>query len=139
MAIETDTSGRHKHPSTTGGHKHRRRIYCAAPGQASVELVAILPALAVCVLIAAQASAVGWALWTAGNAARAGARAEHVGGDGEVAARRALPGRLREDAAVTNEDGIRVKVVVPSLLPGVSLGSIAAASKLEPEPDGTPR
>jgi hypothetical protein len=117
-----------------GGHKHRRRT----DGQASVELVAILPALAVCVLIAAQAAAVGWALWTAGNAARAGARAEHVGGDGEAAARRALPGRLREDAAVTNEDGVRVKVAVPSLLPGVSLGSIAAASKLEAGPGGAP-
>jgi hypothetical protein len=121
---------------TCGGHKHRRRI-CGAPGQASVELVAILPALAVCVLLAAQAAAAGWALWTAGNAARAGARAEHVGGDGEAAARRALPGGLRKDAAVTNEDGVRVKVAVPSLFPGVSLGSIAAASKLEPDPDGS--
>jgi hypothetical protein len=123
-------------PQTNGGREHHRRI-CA--GQASVELVAILPVLAVCVLIAAQAAAVGWALWTAGNAARAGARAEHVGADGEAVARRALPGRLREDAAVSSEDGIRVKVVVPSLLPGVSLGSIAAASKLEPNPDGAPR
>jgi hypothetical protein len=105
-------------------------------GQASVELVAILPALAVCVLIAAQAGAAGWALWSAGNAARAGARAEHVGGDGERAARRALPGRLREDATVTDEDGIRVRVAVPSLLPGVRLGSIAAASRLEPGSDG---
>ena len=110
-----------------------------AGGQASVELVAILPALAVSVLIAAQGAAVGWALWTAGNAARAGARAEHVGGDGEAAARGALPGRLRDHAAVTNEDGIRVRVAVPSLLPGVSLGSIAAASKLEPDPDGSAR
>jgi hypothetical protein len=105
-------------------------------GQASVELVAILPAIAVCVLIAAQGAAAGWALWTAGNAARAGARAEHVGGDGEAAARRALPGRLRESAAVTNEDGIRVKVAVPSLLPGVSLGSITGASRLEAGSDG---
>jgi hypothetical protein len=115
-----------------GGHKHRRRI----SGQASVELVAILPALAACVLIAAQGAVAGCVLWTAGNAARAGARAEHVGGDGEAAARRALPGRLRESAAVTNEDGIRVKVAVPSLLPGVSLGSITGASRLEAGSDG---
>jgi hypothetical protein len=108
-------------------------------GQASVELVAILPALAVCVLIAAQAAAAGWALWTAGNAARAGARAEHVGGDGEAAARRALPGGLRDGAAVTDADGIRVRVAVPALLPGVSLGSVAAASKLEAGADGAGR
>ncbi len=123
--------------STNGGHKNRRRINSRA--QASVELVAILPALAACVLIAAQAAAVGWALWTAGNAARAGARAEHVGGDGEAAARRALPGRLRDGAAVTSEDGIRVKVAVPSLLPGLSLGSIAAAAKLDPGSDAASR
>jgi hypothetical protein len=106
-------------------------------GQASVELVAIVPALAVCVLIAAQVAAAGWALWTAGNAARAGARAEHVGGDGKAAARRALPGRLRDGATVRNDDGVRVRVAVPSLLPGVSLGSVAAASTLEPDSDGT--
>ena len=123
--------------SINGGHKHRRRTSRAVSGQASVELIAILPALAVCVLIAAQAAAAGWALWTAGNAARAGARAEHVGGDGEAAARRALPGRLREGAAVSNEDGIRVEVAVPSMLPGISIGSIAAASRLEPDPDGS--
>jgi hypothetical protein len=119
--------------------KRRRAGVASGRGQASVELVAILPALAVCVLIAAQAAAVGWALWSAGNAARAGARAEHVGGDGEEVARRALPGRLREEAAVTTEDGVRVMVAVPSLLPGVSLGSIAAASKLDPNADGGPR
>ena len=135
MAVEAYINGGHKHRRRIYGHKHRRRT----DGQASVELVAILPALAVCVLIAAQAAATGWALWTAGNAARAGARAEHVGGDGEAAARRALPGRLREDAAVTSGDGVRVKVAVPSLLPGVSLGSIAAASRLEPDPDGASR
>jgi hypothetical protein len=115
-----------------GGHKHRRRTR----GQASVELVAVLPALAVCVLLAAQAAAVGWALWSAGNAARAGARAEHVGGDGGTVARRALPGRLRDGAAVATDDGVRVNVPVPSLLPGVSLGSIAAAAKLDPGGDG---
>jgi hypothetical protein len=54
-------------------------------------------------------------------------------------ARRALPGRLEDGAAISSEDGIRVNVVVPSLLPGVSLGSIAAASKLEAGPGGIPR
>jgi hypothetical protein len=100
-------------------------------GQASVELLAVLPALIVCVLIAAQAVAAGWALWTAGNAARAGARAEHVGSEGEAVARGALPGGLREGADVRSRDGVRVKVGVPRLMPGAELPAVTAASTLD--------
>ena len=107
-------------------HKARSTL-----GQASVELVAVLPALGICVLMAAQGVAAGWALWTAGNAARAGARAEHVGGDGEAVARRALPGRLREGAEVSDDEGVRVRVRVPSLLPGAEMPSVSAASRLD--------
>ena len=108
-----------------------RRIRPSARGQASVELVALLPALALCVVLAVQAVAAGWALWTAGNAARAGARAEHVGADGEAAARRALPGRLRDGAEVGSGDGVRVRVPVPAVLPGADLSPVAAASRLD--------
>ena len=100
-------------------------------GQASVELVAVLPALAVCLAIAAQTVVVGWSLWSAGNAARAGARAEEVGSDPEAAARRALPSPLRDDAVVHSDDGVRVRVRVPALLPGVSLPPVTAASTLD--------
>jgi hypothetical protein len=100
-------------------------------GQASVELVAVLPALAVCLLIAAQTVVVGWVLWSAGNAARAGARAEEVGSDAEAAARRALPGALRDGAAIRSGDGVRVRVRVPAVVPGVSLPSVSAASTLD--------
>src|SRR6266540_202284 len=96
-------------------------------GQASVELVAILPALAVCLVIAAQTVVVGWALWSAGNAARAGARAEVVGSNAEAAARRALPGALRGDAAIHAGGGVHVKVRVPSIIPGTTMPSISAA------------
>jgi hypothetical protein len=99
--------------------------------QASVELVAILPALAVCLVIAAQTVVVGWALWSAGNAARAGARAEEVGSDAEAAARRALPGALRPHAAIHAGDGVRVKVRVPSIVPGTTMPSVSAASTLD--------
>lgn len=99
-------------------------------GQASVELVAVLPALAVCLAIAAQTVLVGWALWSAGNAARAGARAAEVGSDAAAAARRALPSPLREGAAIRSSDGIRVRVRVPAIVPGVSLPSVSAASTL---------
>jgi hypothetical protein len=102
-------------------------------GQASVELIAALAALVACVLIAAQAVAAGWALWSAGNAARAGARAEHVGADGEAVARRALPGPLSEGAEVRSGDreGVRVRVEVPEVVPGVELPALSAASRLE--------
>jgi len=106
----------------------------AERGQASVELLAILPLLVACALIAAQALSAGWALWSAGNAARAGARAEHVGGDGARAARRALPPRLREDARVTGpdekQDEIRVSVRAPALIPNLDSGRFEAATKL---------
>jgi len=106
-------------------------------GQASVELVAILPALVVCVLIAAHGVAAGWALWSAASAARAGARAEHVGGDGEAAARRALPGTLRRGAEIGRRDGeegpaIRVGVRVPLLLPGAEGPAISVTTALDP-------
>jgi hypothetical protein len=100
-------------------------------GQASVELVAVLPALAVCLVLAGQAVAAGWALWSAGVAARAGARAEQVGGDPEAAARRALPAPLRRDAAIRSDDGVRVRVRVPALVPGVELPSVVASSTLD--------
>jgi hypothetical protein len=100
-------------------------------GQASVEFVAVLPALAVCLILAGQTVAAGWALWSAGVAARAGARAETVGGDAEAAARRALPGPLRDGAVIRSDDGVRVRVHVPALLPGVQLPSVAASSTLD--------
>ena len=108
-------------------------------GQASVELVAVLPLLVACALIAAQALPAGWALWSAGNAARAGARAEHVGGDGERAARRALPPRLRADAKVAGAGDrggeMRVSVRAPGLIPGLDGGRFEAATRLDPGDD----
>lgn len=95
-----------------------------------MELVALLPALAVCVVIAAQSVVVGWALWSAGNAARAGARAREVGSDAEAAARHALPGALRAGAGIRTNDGVRVRVRVPAIVPGLSLPSVSAASTL---------
>ncbi len=114
-----------------------RRAYRAARasgggGQASVELVAILPALVVCVLIAGHALAAGWALWSAAGAARAGARAEQVDGTGEAVARRALPGALRRGARIESEDGIRVEVRAPMLLPNGEGPRLGAAASLDP-------
>ncbi|HEY6636396.1 MAG TPA: hypothetical protein VIZ61_01820 [Solirubrobacterales bacterium] len=107
----------------------------ASSGQASVEFVAVLPALAVCLILAGQAVAAGWALWSAGVAARAGARAALVGGDPETTARRVLPGSLRGGAVIRADDGVRVRVRVPALVPGVQLPFVAASSSLDASTD----
>jgi hypothetical protein len=84
-----------------------------------VELVAALPVLGVAVLVAVQLALVGYAFWSAGVAARAGARADYVGGDGERAARASLPPMLRKGASVHAGSEIAVRVRSPSLVPGL--------------------
>jgi hypothetical protein len=88
-------------------------------GQAAVELVAALPALALALLVAAQFAIAGYTLWSAAIAARAGARAAYVGGDGKHAARASLPPALRRAASVRDRNGVAVRVPAPSLMPGL--------------------
>jgi uncharacterized protein (UPF0333 family) len=84
-------------------------------GQATVELVAIVPALVLACVIAWQLVLAGHTAWVAAHAARAGARAAAVGADGRAAARSVVPGSV-----VTQLDGgrVRVRVAVPLLVPG---------------------
>jgi hypothetical protein len=109
----------------------RNRTGRGDSAQASVEFVALLPLLAVLLAIAAQTVVAGWTLWSAGNAARAGARAQEVGSDVQAAVRHALPGVLREGAVIKDSEGVRVQVRVPALVPGVKLPSVTAASRLD--------
>lgn len=99
-------------------------------GTASVELVAVVPFLLLAVLAAAQLALAGQALWSAGVAARAGARAALVGGDPDAAARAALPPSMRPGAKVEDEDGVRVRVDVPRLIPSLPAVRVGAASAL---------
>jgi hypothetical protein len=99
-------------------------------GQASVEFVAVLPVLALGLLIAVQLAVAGYALWSAGIAARAGARAAHVGRDAGRAARRSLPAPLRRGARVSDDDGVEVGVRVPTLIPGLPTVGVNARSAL---------
>ena len=99
-------------------------------GQASVELIAAIPALALVTLLAAQLALAGYALWSAGVAARAGARAAYVGGDAEHAARASLPEVLRRDAAVNDQNGVQVRVRAPSLVPGLPRVPVTARAGL---------
>jgi hypothetical protein len=99
-------------------------------GTASVELIAAVPFLLLAVLVAAQLALVGQALWSAGVAARAGARAALVDGDAAAVARRSLPPSLREAAEVKEGDGVSVRVVVPHLLPAMPTLEVSARSGL---------
>ncbi len=99
-------------------------------GTASVELIAVVPFLLLTVLVAAQLALAGQALWSAGVAARAGARAALVGGNAATAARRALPLSLRPGAKVSEAGAVSVRVVVPRLLPALPRLMVGSESGL---------
>jgi hypothetical protein len=103
-------------------------------GQASVELMGLLPLVAVVGVLLAQAALAGVSWWMVGTAAHAGARARALGADPAAAARAALPGGLREGLRVTGEgDGVRVSVRIPRLLPVGGLGRAHAQARMEPQ------
>lgn len=93
----------------------------------------MLPFLLVAILIAAQLAMAGASLWSAGLAARAGARAALVGGRAGTAARAALPPALRGGARVAARGGgVAVEVPLPRLLPGLPPAGIGAKTRLGP-------
>lgn len=84
-------------------------------GQASVELVAALPALLLAAMVALQLLAAGYALTLADGAAEAGALALASGDPAAEAARAALPGWAKEDVAVSVRGGtVTVRLSPPS-------------------------
>ncbi len=86
-------------------------------GQATVELVAALPALLLAALVALQLLAVGHAASLADGAAEAGALALASGGAAGEASRAALPGWAEDDVAVSVQGGtVTVRLAPPSLL-----------------------
>jgi len=98
-------------------------------GQASVELVAALPALALAAALALQLLLVGYSLTIADGAAEAGALAGAAGRNAEQAAREALPGWARDRSEVTAEDGrVRVELRPPAPLSALS-ESLAVSSE----------
>jgi hypothetical protein len=105
-------------------------------GQAAAELVAVVPILLIVVLAIAQLAIAGYALWTAGDAARAGARAALVGGDANAAARSVLPGWLEDGAEVKEGDRVEVALRAPALLPGLPSIPLSAGAALDPEGAG---
>ena len=108
--------------------------YSSAAGQASLELVALLPVLILVGAALIQGALAGWAVWTAGGAARAAARAHAIGAEPLPAARRAMPGVLREGVGLrTSGEEVRVVVRIPLLVAGGTLTSITARARLTPQ------
>lgn len=106
-------------------------------GQASAELVAVVGLLLICALCFAQLLVAGWTLLAAGEAARAGARAAHLGGDPQLASGKAVP-LLLGRPEVSEEAGlIRVNLKAPGLIPGLPRISVEAAAALDPSGAGS--
>jgi type II secretory pathway component PulK len=106
-------------------------------GQASVELVAVLPAVILIGAVVWQLALAGHAAWLTANAARAAARAEIVGRSANSAARSALPQSLERGLEVKrlDKDKVRVSVRVPWLLMGrPGPIRVAAVSSLGSQP-----
>ena len=94
------------------------RAFAPQRGQASVELVAVLPFVLLAGLVTWQLMLAGHTLWLCAAAARTAARAEAVGGEAERAARSALPEALERHLKVGAGPGggVRVSVQVPLVL-----------------------
>jgi hypothetical protein len=105
-----------------------------ASGQASVELIAVMPVVGLVVLALWQAVLAGQAAWSSAGAARAAARAQAVGRDPLAAARGAVPGALRAGVRVSASGaGVRVRVPVPLAFTGARLTTIDARAALPPQ------
>jgi hypothetical protein len=90
-------------------------------GQATVELVAALPALLLAALVALQLLVAGYAMTLADGAAEAGALAMASGGSAAEAARAALPGWAEDDVSVAVEGGsVSVRLRPPSPIQALS-------------------
>jgi hypothetical protein len=99
-------------------------------GQASIELVAGLPALLLGALVCLQLLAAGYSLTLADGAAEAGALALASGKPASAAVRDALPGWARDRVEIDAEGGevgieLRPPTVVPGLADALAVSSVA--------------
>jgi len=104
-------------------------------GQAAVELVAVLPIVALLAMLLWQLAVAGQAAWLAGSAARAAARAHAVGRDAGAGARSVLPSGLERGLRVrTRPNGtVSIALRVPTVVGGRRLTTIGARARFEPQ------
>ena len=102
-------------------------------GQATVELVALLPLVGLLVALLWQALLAGETVWLSGGAARAAARAVAVGADPADAARAVLPDRLEGGLHVEREPDGAVTLVlrVPAALGSGTIAPVIARARFE--------
>jgi hypothetical protein len=111
----------------------RRRTDRGDRGQATVELVALLPLVGLLAALLWQALLAGETIWLSGGAARAAARAVAIGADPADAARGVLPARLERGLRVERgRDGAVALVLhVPAALGSGTLASVTARARFE--------
>ena len=111
------------------------RVIRAQDGQAAVELVAVLPFVALVAMLLWQVAVAGQAAWLAGSAARAAARANAVGLDPAAAARGVLPRSLERGLRIRSADDgtVRVGLGVPSVVGRARLTTVSARARFEPQ------
>jgi hypothetical protein len=117
--------------ASSGRLRHRGRAERShgERGQATLELLGLLPVLLALALAGAQLLAVGYSSVLAGGAAEAGALALAGGGDPRAAVREALPGWSRAHAHVSVSGGeVRVRLRPPALLCSLAEGLEVSAS-----------
>jgi hypothetical protein len=120
------------------GFPNRRRVtHADERGQASLEVLAGLPALLLAGLIALQLLITGYSLTLADGAAEAGALAAVAGRDPGDAVRAALPGWARERVSIADTGGrLTVALRPPSALELVGRSFEVSASAWVRPPGG---
>lgn len=106
-------------------------------GQATVELLAGIPALVLAGLVALQLLATGYSLTLADGAAEAGAMALAAGKPAEPAVRDALPGWARGRIDVDVDEGrLTVRLEPPSPIAAIGRGLEVSSSTWVRRPQG---
>lgn len=102
-------------------------------GQATVELVALLPLVGLLVALLWQALLAGETVWLSGAAARAAARAAAVGADPAAGARSVLPARLERGLRVqqARDGAVELVLRVPAVLGGGTIAAVTARARFE--------
>lgn len=103
-------------------------------GSILVETAALGGLVLVVVLVVVQAALAGYASLVAAHAARAGARAQAVGGDVVAVVEAEVPAGWTDDLTVTEANAaVEVSIGVPALMPGASAFAVTGFAAVPDE------